>query len=112
MAIVSGGAWRASTAMDPDYDGPGQIAGTVPGTTDTASVAVVDPDGTPERPLRRRVCLIDRRSLRVVRSILPDAVTGAYAFPCVRRDIAWMLLADDHTGRYNAVVSDWVRARV
>lgn len=124
MALIDGSSWggvainrageapqgaavaRASgrwTALDFDYGGPGHIADTL---------AVVDPDGTPERPIARRVSLLDRRSLRVVRSAIADPATGAYAFPDLRTDIPFLLLADDRAAVYNAVVSDWVYAEV
>lgn len=86
---------------DPRYGGPGRIASTL---------GVVDPDGTPERPIARRVALFDRATLAPVRSQIADPSTGAFAFEALRTGTPFLLLAIDHARRYNAVCSDSVFA--
>lgn len=91
----------AAWSGDLYYGGRGAIADTL---------AVEDPTGTPERPISRRVSLLDRRSLLIVRSTWADPITGAYAFPALSTAIPFMIIADDALGTYNAVVADWIYA--
>ena len=92
------GQWAARDAV---YGGAGVIAGTI---------AVEDPLGTPERPYRARVALMDSRSLNIVRTAIADPSTGEYGWGYLRTDIPFLLLAQDDSGRYNAVVSEGVYA--
>ena len=74
--------------------GDGRIAGTV------------KVDSTPDFPLWRRVRLFVKRDGRLVREQWSDPVTGAYAFEYINRALQYVVIAHDHTGVYQAVVSD------
>lgn len=63
--------------------------------------------GTPDAPVRRRVRLIDKASGTLMREAWSDASTGAYSFDNVREGEV-IVLAEDHTDVFNAVVSDAV----
>lgn len=78
------------------YAGDGIVAG------DAVNV------GPPEQPVARRIRLLDERDGRIVRETWSDADSGAWAFPRVRRDLKYTVLAYDHTGFYNG----WMRTGV
>ena len=66
--------------------------------------------GPPLTPARRRVVLLERDSLRVVRSTYSDA-SGNYAFEKLDGYAAnYIVLGIDQTGVYNADVADNIAA--
>lgn len=69
----------------------------------TGSVSV---QGT---PARRRVLLLDRKTLRVLGIAWSDPVTGGYEFQGLNTARDYMVVCDDYTRSYNAAVADWVR---
>lgn len=77
-----------------DLGGGGRIAGTVKNT------------GTPDFPVWRRVRLFLRRDGRLVREVWSDPVTGAYGFDYLNPAYSYTVIAHDHTGQYNAEISD------
>jgi len=77
-----------------EHGGAGRIAG---------SVKI---DSTPDYPVWRRVRLFDKRDNRLVREVWSDPVTGAYVFEYINPVRLYVVIAYDHTGQYNAVVSD------
>lgn len=77
-----------------DLGGLGRIAGTVKSI------------GTPDYPVWRRVRLFSRRDNRLAQETWSDPVTGAYSFDYVSRVIDFTVIAYDHTGLYQAVISD------
>jgi len=77
-----------------EIGGDGRIAGTV------------KVDSTPDYPVWRRVRLFAKRDGRLVREMWSDPVTGAYAFDYINRALQYVVIAHDHTGAYQAVVSD------
>lgn len=64
--------------------------------------------GPPEVPVSRRFRLVSERDGQIARETWSDPVTGAWAFPWVRRDIRWTVYALDHTGFYNG----WIRTGI
>lgn len=60
--------------------------------------------GTPEIPVSRVVSLIDVKSGRISRRALSTS-DGNYGFMFVPRG-PWMVIANDYTGEYNAVIAD------
>jgi hypothetical protein len=68
----------------------------VPGTTKVS--------GAPDVPVSRLVCLFCARSRRLVRAQWSNQ-DGSYVFFGVRYG-PWFVTAHDHTGEYNAVISD------
>lgn len=76
--------------------GPYRVAGTV------------KVDGTPAVPVARRVRLFDVASGRLVRQVWSGA-DGAFAFARLRAG-EYLVVSDDHTRTYNAVVADRVAA--
>lgn len=62
--------------------------------------------GSPDSPVWRRVRLFARRDGRLVREQWSDPVTGAYSFEYVNPSLEYTLVAYDHTGVYQAVISD------
>ena len=62
--------------------------------------------GSPDAPAWRRVRLFTRRDGRLVREQWSDPVTGAYRFEHINPTIEYTLVAYDHTGQHQAVVSD------
>lgn len=77
-----------------DLGGAGRIAGTVKNA------------GTPNFPVWRRVRLLCRRDCRLVREVWSDPVTGAYSFDYINPAYTYTVIAHDHTGQYNAEISD------
>ena len=69
---------------------------------------VVQIEGT---PAARRVRLFEAMSGRLLRETF-SSTTGQYSFKNMRADIEYILLADDHTRVYNAVVADKIKAAV
>lgn len=63
--------------------------------------------GTPDSPVSRRVRLIDKASGALMREAWSDASTGAYSFDNVGEGEV-IVMAEDNTGVFNAVVSDAV----
>lgn len=61
--------------------------------------------GSPDVPIRRKVCLVEKKSRRIANETWSDAASGAYTFSSVKQG-PWVVLAFDHTGEYNAVVAD------
>lgn len=74
--------------------GAGRIAGTVKNA------------GTPDFPVWRRVRLLYRRDGRLVREVWSDPATGAYSFDYINPAYTYTVIAYDHTGQYNAEISD------
>lgn len=62
--------------------------------------------GSPDSPVWRRVRLFTRRDGRLVREQWSDPVTGTYSFEHINRALEYTLVAYDHTGVYQAVISD------
>lgn len=77
-----------------EFGGAGRISGDV--------VRYVPPD----EPVWRRVRLFTRRDGRLVREVWSDPITGAYSFDYINPDLEYTLVAYDHTGAYQAVISD------
>ena len=97
--IAGAGTWGllpagAATRDISDLGGNGRIAGTV------------KIDSSPDYPVWRRVRLFDKRDNRLVREVWSDPVTGAYVFEYINPVRLYVVIAYDHTGQYNAVVSD------
>lgn len=76
------------------FDGIGHITGTV------------KEHGTPDVPVRRRVCLIEEQSRTFVRETWSDAITGVYIFPNVDMSRRYTVVGYDHTNTYRAVIAD------
>lgn len=76
------------------FGGSGKITGTV------------KEKGSPNFPLRRRVCLIEEASRMLIRDTWSDALTGAYSFDNVDITRKYTVLSYDHTRVYRAVVAD------
>lgn len=62
--------------------------------------------GTPDFPVWRRVRLYARRDGRLIREAWSDPVTGAYEFRNLDAALRYFVVAHDHTGQYNAEISD------
>ena len=62
--------------------------------------------GSPDSPVWRRVRLFTRRDGRLGREQWSDPVTGAYSFEYINAALEYTLVAYDHTGVYQAVISD------
>lgn len=77
-----------------EFGGAGQISGTVKNL------------GTPDFPVWRRVRLFHLRTGMLIRETWSDPVTGAYTFTRLNPLHKFTAIAYDHTGQYNAVVSD------
>lgn len=92
QAVAYAGWWMA---QDVECGGAGRIDGT------TKNV------GSPDYPVSRRVRLHRKRDGVPVRETWSDAA-GVYHFAHVRRDIEYVVTSHDHTGLYNAVISDSV----
>ena len=90
--------------------GPGRVAGGVR-RYDAADggplrlAGVVDADGTPTTPLRRRVFLLTGDGLRVVRDTWSDPATGAFEFKGLKGQ-RYMTIARDHTLTWESEVAD------
>jgi hypothetical protein len=74
------------------------------GSTDITGVVQIE-----GAPAARRVRLLEAQTARLLRSTF-SAPTGQYVFKNMRSDTEYILLADDHTRVYNAVVADKVKA--
>lgn len=83
----------AGLLMDTVDGGHGQVIGT------TKNV------GTPNYPVARRVRLLRHRDGVLAREVWSDPA-GNYEFTRVRHDVPYTVLSHDHTGLYNAVISD------
>lgn len=86
----------AAARHDVADGGPYRVAGTV------------KIDGSPPTPVRRRVRLHDVVTGRLVRQAWSDA-DGAFSFERIRAG-EYLVVSDDHTRLYNAVVADRVLA--
>lgn len=86
-------------AIDTEHGGRGQIVGT------THNV------GTPNYPVSRRVRLFRKRDGVLVREVWSDTA-GNYVFNKIRHDIKYVVTGHDHTGLYNAEVSDSLEPEV
>lgn len=80
------------------FNGVGRVAGTV-------KVA-----GTPDAPVFRRVRLFAKRGGEWIRETWSNPDTGEYAFDYVMMNEELFIIAHDHTGVYNAVISDSIFA--
>ncbi len=58
---------------------------------------------------QRRVSLFERQSMKLVKTIESDAVTGAYEFDKISGENQYVVLVDDDEQIYNAAVADWVK---
>lgn len=76
-----------------NFGGLGQIVGT---TSEVGSPTNV--------PVRRRVRLHEQRTGLLVQEVWSEAGTGAYAFPRLRMDLTFYVVAFDHTGAYSGVI--------
>jgi hypothetical protein len=85
--------------LDTEHGGRGQIVGT------THNV------GTPNYPVSRRVRLFRKRDGVLAREVWSDTA-GNYAFNKIRHDIKYVVNGHDHTGLYNAEVSDSLEPEV
>lgn len=74
------------------------------GTTDITGAVQIEGS-----PAARRVRLFEAQSGRLLRETF-SSPTGQYIFPNMRSDVEYILLADDHTRVYNAVVADKIKA--
>lgn len=94
-------AWKAvrqsppGFLLDVEHGGRGRIVGTT------------QADGDPDYPVSRRVRLLRQRDGALARETWSDA-DGNYAFDRIRHDIPYVLMSHDHTGLFNAVISDGV----
>lgn len=59
-------------------------------------------------PARRRVTLMDRKSLKVIEQTFSDSDSGEYSFELINPAIDYLVLCDDGHQVYNAAVADWV----
>lgn len=87
---------RFLNLKDMEHGGIGRVRGTV------------TIDGTPGS---RKVRLLDARSGVLVREQW-SAADGSYAFNNIRLELDYVVLSHDHTGVFNAVVQDRVRAEL
>lgn len=104
-AVHAGSGWpaggpRVTPGAAARYDavdgGPYRVAG------------IVDIDGTPATPVRRRVRLFHRLSGRLVREVW-SAADGTFEFTKLAQG-EYVVMSDDYTRTYNAVVADAVTA--
>lgn len=58
------------------------------------------------KPLRRRVNLIEEISGRMIREVWSDATTGDYSFNNIRGGRSYSVVAYDYVGAYAAVIAD------
>lgn len=63
-----------------------------------------------DRPLARRVQLIDETTHFVVRETWSDALTGAYVFESINPEITYLVIAFDYRHNYRAVIADHLAA--
>ncbi len=92
---ISGATFSIQTTRDIyDLGGRGRISGTVRNS------------GTPDFPVWRRVRLLCKRDGRLIRETWSDPVTGAYEFLWIAEGLRYFVVAHDHTGQYNAEISD------
>jgi hypothetical protein len=63
--------------------------------------------GNPDYAVSRRVRLLRKRDCQLAREQWSDAA-GNYEFAHVRHDVEYIVLGQDHTGVYNAVIADSV----
>jgi len=57
--------------------------------------------------VRRRVCLLDRRTMQIIRKTWAHAESGVYSFLFLDLTKKYAILCDDYTQEKNAVISDW-----
>ncbi|MBS0453957.1 MAG: hypothetical protein JSS14_21865 [Proteobacteria bacterium] len=81
------------------YDGG---PGTVYGTTKI--------DSSPDIPVSRRVCLFIEKSIRPLREMWSDPVTGAFTFSNLPMGMPFTVIAYDYTQTYPALIWDGVLA--
>lgn len=79
--------------VDVNDGGPGEISG------------IVELKGSPNTPARRRVHLLDQTSLRIVRAVWSDAVTGAYLFERLKVR-TYVILVRDHEQVFRPEAAD------
>jgi len=73
------------------------------GTYSTPLPATTKNIGTPNAPVRRRVCLYDQLTGRILRELWSNALTGEYQFKALRVG-TFFIISFDHTGTYNGEV--------
>lgn len=69
-------------------------------------IGTVKEKGAPNMPVKRRVILVDERSMSAFAETWSDAVTGAYRFDNLDTALKFTVLSYDHTGNYRAVIAD------
>lgn len=110
-AVALFGAWAAVAPPEPGVTPVGTAASADihGGQYRVAGDVAIDVAGdAPDTPVRRRVRLLDQASGALMRETWSNAGTGAYTFDHVRPG-AVIVMTEDHTGVYNAVVSDAVQ---
>jgi len=81
------------TGLQPRISGTGTI---------TATLEVAD------IKVRRRVTLLDHKTMRPVAQTWSDALTGVYTFTGLDPFRRYLVIGDDYNQIYNAAVADWV----
>ncbi len=99
LALLAAGVWPTVPITERHYTGAfnGQIADIIKVTN---------------TPARRRVTLLDHKTLRPVAQTWSDADTGVYTFTGLNPARRYLVIADDYTQTYNAAVADWVAPEV
>jgi hypothetical protein len=101
MATYAGAVWHlAPMTQVKDYINGAVDPGVVIGTVKTQVNA------TTQVPTRCRVVLIRDMDLVAVRSMISDAVTGAYTFSEIDRHVSYTVLAYHLTSEFRAVVAN------
>lgn len=86
------------------------VSKTAPGRVGAGSVVgTVNVLGS---PAKRRVALLDRRSMKVLAVTWSDPITGAYEFKGFDPRFDYLVICDDYTKTYNAAAADWVKPEV
>lgn len=106
-SVVLFGDWAVAPPDEPGAVATGSAANADPHGGQHRVAGDVAITGTPDTPVRRRVRLLDKASGALMREVWSDAATGAYDFPNIREGET-IVLAEDHTAVFNAVVSDAV----
>lgn len=101
--------WPSAVATQGSLVGQGLLGGQWVGDFRIAGNVYID--GVPDVPVRRRCRLFDRVSAACVREVWSDALTGAYLFDRLPDAPGrYFVVVDDHTGTFNAVIKDRMRA--
>jgi hypothetical protein len=83
-----------------------QTNNTAPAAGRGSIVGTVKEKGAPNMPVKRRVILVDERSMSAFAETWSDTVTGAYRFDNLDTALKFTVLSYDHTGNYRAVIAD------